>query len=109
MVKAKLCYLRMSARKVRLVTELIKGKQAYNAVALLQHIKKRSASVLNKLVRSAIANAKNKGEETESLYVFRIFVNEAATWKRSRANAFGRSSRIRKRSCHITVELAAIH
>ncbi|MCP4648937.1 MAG: 50S ribosomal protein L22 [PVC group bacterium] len=102
---AKARHIRMSARKVRLVTQLVKGKSTQNALAVLANTKKKAALVLDKLLRSAIANAKNKGVEEEGLYISRIFTNEGVTWKRFRANAFGRGSRILKRTCHISVEL----
>ena len=102
---AKARHIRMSARKARLVTDLIRGKTTQNALAVLGSTKKKAAEIVNKLLRSAVANAKNKGVGEEGLFISKIFADEGATWKRFRANAFGRSSRINKRTCHITVEL----
>jgi large subunit ribosomal protein L22 len=95
----------MSARKVRAVIRLIKGKNTADALTVLENTPKRSAQIINKLLRSAIANARQKGAEEEGLYIAKIFADEGPTWKRFQANAFGRASRIRKRTCHITVEL----
>lgn len=101
---AKARHIRMSARKVRQVIALIKGKPTQNALTILGSTPKKAAQVLNKLVRSAISNAKNKGIE-EGLFISKIYADEGVTWKRFRANAFGRGARIYKRTCHITVEL----
>lgn len=102
---AKAKFIRMSARKVRQVIHLIGGKPTQQALSILEGTTKRAALVVNKLLRSAIANAKNKGVAEESLYVSKIFADEGPIWKRFRANAFGRGSRVRKRTCHITIEL----
>ena len=102
---AKARHIRMSARKARLVTDLLKGRTTQSALAILGSTKKRAAEVVNKLLRSALANAKNKGVKEDGLFISKICADEGSTWKRSRANAFGRSSRINKRTCHITVEL----
>ena len=102
---AKARHLRMSARKVRLVLALVRGQSTQKALAILQGTEKKAAAIVGKLVRSAVANAKNKGFDEDGLYISRIFADVGATWKRFRANAFGRGSRILKRTCHITVEL----
>ncbi len=103
--KARARHLRTSARKMRMVLKLIKYKSTQEALAVLVNTPKRASLMINKLLRSAIANAKNKGIEEEGLYISKIFADEGATWKRFQANAFGRSSRINKRTCHITLEL----
>jgi len=103
--RAKARHIRISPRKARLVISLIKGKSTQNALAVLSNTRKRAAGVVNKLVRSAVANAKNKGIEDVGLYISKIYADAGVTWKRFRANAFGRSSQINKRTCHITVEL----
>ncbi len=102
---AKARHIRMSARKVRLVLALVRGKSTQSALAILEGTEKKAAAIVGKLVRSAVANAKNKGFDEDGLYISRIFADVGATWKRFRANAFGRGSRILKRTCHITVEL----
>ncbi|MBU4477510.1 MAG: 50S ribosomal protein L22 [Candidatus Omnitrophica bacterium] len=102
---AKARHIRMSARKARIVLTLVRGKPAQQALSVLENTRKKAALVVNKLLRSALANAKNKGIEEEGLYVSKIHADEGATWKRFRAASFGRASRVRKRTCHITVEL----
>ncbi|MFH1063051.1 MAG: 50S ribosomal protein L22 [Candidatus Omnitrophota bacterium] len=102
---AKARHIRISAQKVRLVLALIRGKSTQESLTVLSNTHKRAAEPIGKLVRSAIANAKNKGLETEQLYISKICADEGATWNRNRANSFGRSSKIRKRTCHITVEV----
>jgi len=104
---AKARHIRMSAQKVRLVLALIRGKSTQESLTVLSNTHKRAAEPVGKLVRSAIANAKNKGLETDGLYISKICADEGSTWKRHRANAFGRGSKILKRTCHITVEVDA--
>ena len=105
LAKAKARHIRISARKVRLVLALIRSKQANQALAILNNTRKRAAQVVIKLLRSAIANAKTKGVEENGLFISGTYADEGATWKRFRANAFGRGSRILKRTSHITIEL----
>ncbi|MBI4846656.1 MAG: 50S ribosomal protein L22 [Candidatus Omnitrophica bacterium] len=102
---AKVKHVRISPRKARLVIDLIRGQSAQKALAILENTSKRASLVVNKLLRSAISNAKNKGVEEEGLFISKIWADEGATWKRFRANAFGRGSRILKRTCHISLEL----
>ena len=104
---AKLRWLRMSPRKVRLVTDLIRGKEVQEALNLLTFSQKAAAEPVGKLIRSAIANADVAGTyDVDKLFVKTIFVDEGPTWRRWLPRAMGRASRIRKRSSHITVELA---
>ncbi|MBU1087264.1 MAG: 50S ribosomal protein L22 [Candidatus Omnitrophica bacterium] len=105
---AKARHIRMSAQKVRLVLALIRGKSTQESLTVLSNTHKRAAETVDKLLRSAIANAKNKGLETESLFVSKICADEGSTWKRNRAASFGRGSKILKRTCHITVEIDAM-
>lgn len=107
LAKAKARHIRISAQKVRLVLELIRRKPANQALSILDNTHKRAAPVVSKLLRSAIANAKNRGIEEDGLFVSKICADEGNTWKRFRANAFGRGSRILKRTSHITIELDA--
>lgn len=102
---AKARHIRISAQKARLVLALIRGKSTQESLIVLSNTHKRAAEPISKLVRSAIANAKNKGLETEQLYISKICADEGSTWKRNRANSFGRSSQVLKRTCHITVEV----
>lgn len=105
LAKAKARYIRISAQKVRLVLDLIRRKPANTALSILGNTRKRAAEPVSKLLRSAIANAKNKGIEEEGLFISKICADEGVTWKRFQANAFGRGSRIFKRTSHITIEL----
>jgi len=105
LAKASAKHIRISPRKVRLVLDLIRMKSTQQALAVLTNTRKRAAKAVNKLLRSAIANAKNKGIEEDGLYISKIYANEGVTWKRFQANAFGRGARILKRTSHITVEL----
>jgi large subunit ribosomal protein L22 len=99
----------MSARKVRLVVDQIRGKSVNEAYALLQFSKKAAAEPVGKTLRSAVANAQVKSEGTGSaldvdeLVVREAYVDEGPTLKRWRAAAQGRAAPIRKRSSHITV------
>lgn len=96
--------VRIAPRKVRLVLDLIRGKDVGEAVALLKLTNKRAASVVEKLVLSAVANAEhNYDMDTENLYVSEIYANEGPTLKRFRPRAQGRATQILKRTSHITV------
>ncbi|MCK4993614.1 MAG: 50S ribosomal protein L22 [Candidatus Omnitrophica bacterium] len=105
LAKAKARHIRISAQKVRLVLDLIRRKPANTALSILGNTHKRAAEPVSKLLRSAIANAKNKGIAEDGLFISKICADEGVTWKRFMANAFGRGSRIFKRTSHITIEL----
>lgn len=103
---AKLKRLRVSPRKVRLVAKLIKGKDANKALVQLDFVVKRAAIPLSKLLRSAIANAKNNFNiQEERLYINNIIVDEGPKLKRQRPCSRGRASRILKKTSHITIFL----
>jgi len=105
-VSAKLRYLRQSPRKVRLVTDFIRGAEAAKALNQLKFLNKRAAKPIAKLIQSAIANAEhNFSLNPKNLYIKTIFVDQGPTLKRWRARAFGRGAQIRKRTSHITVIL----
>jgi large subunit ribosomal protein L22 len=105
-VKAVTRYVRISPRKARLVTELIKGKPAGEALTILRFVPKKAARLVDKTLRSALANAEqNPNIDVDTLYIKRIFVDEGPTMKRWRARAMGRATKILKRSSHITVIL----
>lgn len=96
--------VRIAPRKVRLVVDLIRGKQVGEAIAILRHTPKAASPVVEKLLNSAIANAEHNYEmEPNNLYISQVFVDEGATLKRFRPRAMGRASRINKRTSHITV------
>jgi len=99
---AKARYLRMSSRKARMVLDLIRGLPTQKALSFLSGTNKRAARAVEKVLRSAIANAKNKGME-DGLYISKIYADEGPTWKRTRAASFGRANRINKRTCHVTI------
>ena len=99
---ASLSNYRQSPRKVRLVADLIRGKSAERALALLSTLPKRASDPMAKLLLSAIANAKMAAGE---LYVSSIRVDGGVVFKRSMPRARGRSSPIRKRTSHITLSL----
>ncbi len=104
--KATLKYARISSRKVKIVADLIKGKDIDEAVAILKYTPKASSEVLEKLLKSAIANAENNHNMAhEKLYVADIFANQGPTLKRIRPAAKGSAVRIRKRTSHITIVL----
>jgi len=97
-------HVRMSAYKARVVLDLIRGKDVLEADAILQFTEREAAEVIRKALRSAIANAQNnEGIDPEILYVSACFADEGMTIKRWRPRARGRATRIRKRTCHITI------
>ncbi|WP_134704772.1 50S ribosomal protein L22 [Ammoniphilus sp. YIM 78166] len=96
--------VRIAPRKVRLVVDLIRGKQVGEALAILAHTPKAASPVVEKVLKSAIANAEHNYEmEPNNLVISKVFVDEGATLKRFRPRAMGRASRINKRTSHITV------
>jgi len=108
-VIAKLRYLRIAPRKVRLVADLIRGKRIEKAQNILNFTIKKAAPPLLKLLRSATANAKNNFQLDESnLYITKILVDEGPKYKRWRARARGRAEEIQKRTSHVTVVLDEI-
>ncbi len=105
-VTAKLNHLRMSPRKVRGVTRLIKGKDPNQALAVLKFLPKRASEPLRKLLQSAVANAKHNYQlNDENLYIHKISVDQGPTLKRWRARAMGRTYEIKKRTSHVTIML----
>ena len=104
--KATLKYARISARKVKIVADLIRGKNAQEALAIVKFTPKASSEIIEKLLKSAIANAENNhGMNSANLYVDQIYANQGPTLKRIRPAAKGSAVRIRKRTSHITVVL----
>ena len=104
--KATLKFARISSRKVKIVADLIRGKDVDEALAIMKFTPKASSEVLEKLLKSAIANAENNhGMKHEKLYVAEIFANQGPTLKRIRPAAKGSAVRIRKRTSHITIVL----
>jgi large subunit ribosomal protein L22 len=106
-VAARLKGAQISAQKVRLVADQVRGKGVEEALDLLTYSNKKAAQIVKKILDSAIANAENnEGADVDELKVSTIFVDEGMTMKRLRPRAKGRADRILKRSCHITLKVA---
>ncbi|MGO9642047.1 MAG: 50S ribosomal protein L22 [Candidatus Acidiferrales bacterium] len=108
-------HVRMSPQKVRLVVDLIRGHRAEAALQILHFTRKRASRDVEKVLRSAIANAERKAEDAgatldvDELYVSRCFVNEGPRWKRLRPAPMGRAFRYQRRTSHIVVAVAEHH
>ena len=98
-------FMRISARKARLLRPVILQKEATLAVQTLDNTPKRGSVIVKKLILSAIANGKEKSEETKSWYVKNFIVNEGPRMRRMRAAPMGRGMVIRKMLSHLTVTL----
>jgi large subunit ribosomal protein L22 len=103
-------YVRQSARKVRLVADMVRGKEVETALNVLHFNNKKASQAVEKTIRSAVSNLMNMeggaNIEPENLWVKTIYVNEGGIAKRWRAGSMGRAALIRKRSCHLTVVVA---
>jgi large subunit ribosomal protein L22 len=108
-------HVRMSPQKARLVIDLIRGQKAQDALQSLRYTPKRAAKHIEKVLRSAIANAERKADDAgapldvDQLYVNKAFVNEGSRWKRLRPAPMGRAFRYQKRTAHIFVGVAEHH
>ena len=108
-------HVRMSPQKVRLVVDLIRGRRAEDALQILEYTPKRAARDIAKVLRSAIANAERKAEDSgaqldvDHLFVSRCFVNEGPRWKRLRPAPQGRAFRYQRRTSHIVVAVSEHH
>ncbi|MGM0877610.1 MAG: 50S ribosomal protein L22 [Bacillota bacterium] len=99
--------VRIAPRKARLVLDLIRGKQIGEAVAILNHTPKAASPIIEKVLKSAAANAEHNYEmDINSLVVTEAYANEGPTLKRFRPRAMGRASAINKRTSHITIILS---
>jgi len=99
-------YVRISASKVKVVIDLIRGKSVNEAVAILKATPKAASPIVEKLLNSAVANAENnKGLLRDDLYVAEVFADQGPTLRRYMPRAQGRATRIRKRTSHITIIL----
>jgi large subunit ribosomal protein L22 len=108
-VRAQAKYVHSSARKARLITDLIRGRSVPEARTILAFATRSVAGDVEKVLRSAVANAESRPGlhwNGDDLYIIATYVDEGPTLKRHRARARGRVGPILKRSCHITVELA---
>ena len=102
--KAILRYTRISARKVKIVADLIRGKHVDEALTIIKFTPKAASEILEKLLKSAIANAENNhGMNRGNLIVSEIYANQGPTLKRIRPAAKGSAVRIRKRTSHVTI------
>jgi large subunit ribosomal protein L22 len=101
-------YQRGSAKKVRLIADLIRGKNVREAQRILAFSRKRASRILEKVINAAIANAANKeGKiETDNLVVTRIFVDEGPTLKRYRPRAMGRADLMQRPTFHLTLAVS---
>ena len=106
-VAAKLSGARLSAQKARLVADQVRGKPVEEALDILTFSPKKAASIMKKVLESAIANAEhNDGLDVDELKVSTVHVDEGPTLKRIKPRAKGRADRIFKRTCHITIKVA---
>jgi large subunit ribosomal protein L22 len=105
---ATLRYLKASPQKVRLVADLVRGKKVDEALSILRFTRKSCAKDLEKLLRSAVANAENKeaNVDTDDLVVSKIYVNEGPREKRVQPAPMGRAYQIQKRKAHVTVHVS---
>ena len=102
---AKLSYARVSVTKACFVLDAIRGKDAKTALGILAYNPRYASSLIEKLIKSAIANAEVKGMDPEKLYVDECYANQGPIMKRIQPRARGTAYRIEKRMCHITVVL----
>ena len=105
-MKASLTNYRQSPRKVRLIANAVKGKNVHQAHAALDFMVKKGALPIQKLLKSAIANAEMKGFATENLIIEKIEVNKGLVMKRFMPRAMGVAHPIRKKMSHVTLSLA---
>ena len=107
--RATVRYARLTPMKARRVVNLIRGRSAADAAAILRFSPQAASEPVAKLLASAIANAENNQDlDPTTLIVDTVFVDEGPTLKRFQPRAQGRAFRIRKRTCHITIELVSI-
>ena len=103
---AKLSYARVSVQKACFVLDAIRGKDVKTALGILAYNPRYASTLIEKLLKSAIANAENNnGMDPENLYVAACYANKGPTMKRNRPRAQGRAYRIEKRMSHITIVL----
>ena len=104
--RASLKFARISSRKVKIVADLLRGKKVDEALSIVKFTPKASSEIIEKLLKSVIANAENNHDmKHENLYIAEIYANQGPTLKRIRPAAKGSAVRIRKRTSHITIVL----
>ncbi|MDR1082595.1 MAG: 50S ribosomal protein L22 [Coriobacteriales bacterium] len=104
--RAQARYVRVSPRKARQVIDLIRGEGVVRAREILQFSTRNVSEVVEKCLNSAVANAEHDGVKPENLFVKTTYADEGPTLKRFRPRAKGSASRIRKRTCHVTIIVA---
>ncbi|TKV58664.1 50S ribosomal protein L22 [Nakamurella flava] len=103
-------YVRMTPMKARRVVDLIRGRDVASAAAILQYAPQAASEPVGKLLASAVANAENNlGLDPATLVIDTAYVDEGPTLKRFQPRAQGRAFRIRKRTCHITLEVVSVN
>ena len=105
-MKAELASYNQSPRKVRLVTDLVKGKKVQDALNTLTFLPKRASLPIKKLIESAVANAKAKGEDAENLIIKDLRVDSAGMLVRFMPRAMGRAAPVRRRKSRVLVTLS---
>ncbi len=102
--KATAKYMRVSPRKMKFVCDMVRGKNVDEALSILRFTPRKGADILEKVVKSAVANAENNFDmDRDSLYVAEVYANQGPTLKRWRPRAQGRAYKILKRTSHISV------
>jgi large subunit ribosomal protein L22 len=105
--KAVAKFVRISSRKVKPVADLVRGKDVNEALAILKFTPRKSARILYKVMKSAIANAENNFDmDAENLIVSEVYANQGPTMKRFKAGSMGRANPIKHRTSHIGVVVA---
>src|SRR5438105_5487548 len=107
LAKAEARYMRVSPQKARLVVDMIRGQQAGDAINILSATNKRIAAAIEKVLRSAIANAENKSRDVDvdRLFIAEAYVNDGPRVKRIRPAPMGRAYRYQRRMAHMVVKL----
>jgi large subunit ribosomal protein L22 len=104
---AKLRYVRIAPRKMRVIANLIRGKPVATAINALRFLNRSGSQEFFKLLVSAVANAEDKGDiDVDDLVVARVLVDQGPTLRRWRPRAHGRATRIQKKTSHVFVEVA---
>ncbi len=107
--RAQARYVRMTPMKVRRVVDLVRGRSAAEALQILRFAPQAASEPVAKVIASAVANAENnEGLDRDTLFIETAYVDEGPTMKRFQPRAQGRAFRIRKRTCHITIEVVSV-
>lgn len=107
-MKAKLSFVRITPRKMRLVADLVRGKNVSSAIGVLQLTSKRGAELVEKLLKSAIANAETQNKvNVDSLFIEKLTVDEGPTLKRYLPRAMGRATVVQKKTSHVSMTLGS--